>query len=187
MLTEKETTRYSKFLSLVLRHQPELIGITLDEQGWTNVATLLTKAQAHGQKLSFEQLAYIIETSPKQRFSFNDDHTRIRASQGHSVDVELGYTPVAPPEVLYHGTATRHQEAILHGVLLKMNRHHVHLSADTDTAHTVGARHGRPVIFQVDAARMHRDGYLFYQSANGVWLTEAVPAAYLELLPEQGR
>jgi putative RNA 2'-phosphotransferase len=181
MLTEKETTRYSKFLSLVLRHQPELIGITLDEQGWTDVATLLTKAQAHGQKLSFEQLAYIVETSPKQRFRFNEDQTQIRASQGHSVEVELGYTPVTPPDELYHGTATRHQEAILRDGLQKMNRHHVHLSADVATARNVGARHGRPVIFTVAAGQMHQAGRLFYQADNGVWLTDEVPAAYLQI------
>jgi putative RNA 2'-phosphotransferase len=180
MLSEKETTRASKFLSLILRHQPDLIGITLDEQGWTDVATLLTKARAHGQKLGFDELAYIVETSPKQRFRFNDDQTQIRASQGHSVEVELGYTPTAPPEVLYHGTATRHQEAILRDGLQKMARHHVHLSADMATARNVGARHGRVILFQVDAGQMHRDGRLFYQADNGVWLTDEVPTTYLQ-------
>lgn len=168
MLSEKETTRASKFLSLVLRHEPAQIGIVLDEQGWTDVAVLLTQLWTHGQPLSLEQLAHIVETSPKQRFKFNEDRTQIRASQGHSVAVELGYAAATPPETLYHGTAAQHQAVIQREGLRKMARHHVHLSTDVATARTVGSRHGQPVVFAVAAGEMHRAGALFYQADNGV-------------------
>lgn len=184
MLSEKETTRRSKLLSLVLRHDPTHIGIVLDEQGWTDVAALLTQLAVHKQPLSFEELVYIVETNAKQRFRFDDDRSRIRASQGHSVEVELGYTPVAPPEVLYHGTAVQYQADILRDGLRKMSRHHVHLSADVATARTVGQRHGRLVMFEVAAGVLHRSGHPFYQADNGVWLTDEVPPTHLELLPE---
>lgn len=184
MLSEKETTRRSKLLSLVLRHDPAHIGITLDEQGWVAVPELLAQLAKHQQPLTLEQLEYIVETNAKQRFRFNDDRSRIRASQGHSVEVELGYTPVAPPEVLYHGTAIQHQESILREGLRKMSRHQVHLSADLATARTVGKRHGRLVLFEVAAGLLHRAGQPFYQADNGVWLTDEVPAKYLRRLEE---
>ena len=184
MLSEKETTRHSKLLSLVLRHEPAHIGITLDEQGWVAVPELLAQLAKHQQPLTLEQLEHIVETSPKQRFRFSDDRRRIRASQGHSVGVELGYPPVAPPEVLYHGTARQHQENILRDGLRKMARHHVHLSADLATARAVGQRHGRLVLFEVAAGLLHRAGQPFYQADNGVWLTDEVPTAYLRQLPE---
>ncbi|MCI1186845.1 RNA 2'-phosphotransferase [Hymenobacter sp. DH14] len=186
MLSEKETTRRSKLLSLVLRHEPAHIGISLDEQGWVDVPTLLAQLAKHQQPLTFEELDYIVDTNAKQRFRFNDDRSRIRASQGHSVDVELGYTPVAPPEVLYHGTAIQHKENILRDGLRKMARHHVHLSADVATARTVGQRHGRLVVFAVAAGAMHRAGHSFFQADNGVWLTDEVPAAHLQLLADAG-
>ncbi|MDB5269287.1 MAG: 2-phosphotransferase, partial [Hymenobacter sp.] len=154
MLSKEGAIRRSKLLSLVLRHNPARIGIVLDEQGWTDVATLLTQLKAHKKPLSFEQLVYLVETNAKQRFRFNEDRSRIRASQGHSVEVELGYTPVTPPEVLYHGTAVQHQAAILRDGLQKMSRHHVHLSADVATARTVGSRHGRLIMFAVAAGSM---------------------------------
>ena len=182
MLSEKEITRRSKLLSLVLRHDPAHIGIVLDEQGWTAVAALLAQLQLHGPLMSFEQLAHIVETSPKQRFRFNDDQSLIRASQGHSVAVELGHTPVAPPEVLYHGTAIQHEAAILREGLRKMSRHNVHLSADLATACTVGRRHGELAVFVVAAGQLHRAGHSFYQADNGVWLTNEVPPAYLQRL-----
>ena len=184
MLSEKETTRRSKLLSLVLRHEPAHIGITLDEQGWAMVPELLAQLAKHQQPLTLQELEFIVDTSPKQRFRFSDDRSRIRASQGHLVGVELGYTPVVPPEVLYHGTAVQHQENILRDGLRKMARHHVHLSADVATARTVGQRHGRLVLFEVAAGPLHRAGQPFYQADNGVWLTEEVPAAYLRQLPE---
>lgn len=186
MLSEKETTRRSKLLSFVLRHDPARIGISLDEEGWVAVPELLTQLARHQQRLTLEELEYIVETNAKQRFRFSDDRSRIRASQGHSVAVELGYTPVVPPEVLYHGTAAQHQEAIVRDGLRKMGRHHVHLSANVATARTVGRRHGRLVLFEVAAGPMHRAGFPFYQADNGVWLTDEVPAAYLQQLPGVG-
>lgn len=184
MLSEKETTRRSKLLSLVLRHNPGRIGIHLDAQGWVSVAELLTQLAKHQQPLTLAELEYIIDTNAKQRFKFSDDRRRIRASQGHSVEVELGYAPVAPPELLYHGTAVQHQENIVREGLRKMSRHHVHLSADLATARTVGQRHGRLVLFEVAAGALHRAGHAFYQADNGVWLTDEVPPEYLKRLPE---
>jgi len=182
-LTEKALTTTSKFLSLVLRHHPEAIGIALDAGGWVAVDTLLARCRAHGRKLSRAELDEIVATSPKRRFAFSDDGTRIRASQGHSVAVDLGYAPAPPQEELYHGTTASSLSAIRAGGLRRMKRHHVHLSADAETARTVGARRGRPVILRVAAGRMHRDGHIFYLSSNGVWLTDQVPPEYVS---EQG-
>jgi putative RNA 2'-phosphotransferase len=179
MLSEKETTRLSKLLSLVLRHDPAHLGLTLDAQGWVAVDDLLAQAQVHQVPLTREKLSYIVDTSPKQRFSFNEDHSRIRASQGHSVEVALGYEAVVPPAVLYHGTAVQHQAAILAEGLRKMSRQQVHLSAEVETALAVGRRHGRPIVLAVDAAQMQHDGYAFYQADNGVWLTDEVPPRYV--------
>ncbi|WP_022825930.1 RNA 2'-phosphotransferase [Hymenobacter norwichensis] len=184
MLSEKETTKLSKLLSLVLRHDPAHLGLTLDAQGWANVPELLAQAQAHNVPLTLETLVHIVETSPKQRFRFSDDQQKIRASQGHSVEVALGYEPLTPPELLYHGTAAQHQAQIAQDGLKKMSRQQVHLSADVPTARTVGSRHGRPVVFEVATRQMQQDGYLFYQADNGVWLTDEVPARYLQILPD---
>ncbi|WP_019988798.1 RNA 2'-phosphotransferase [Rudanella lutea] len=179
MLAEAQTTRVSKFLSLVLRHKPEEIGITLDENGWTDVPTLLVKLAAKGHRITHEQLRFIVETNNKKRFAFNENETRIRANQGHSVEVDLGYVQKQPPNFLFHGTATRFLDAILAEGLKKMDRHHVHLSVDEQTAYKVGSRHGKPVILTVKAGEMVADGHVFYQSENGVWLTDHVPTAYL--------
>lgn len=179
MLFEKETTRISKFLSLVLRHQPETIGIELDDNGWTDVNTLIEKSNQAGVKFDFEVLKHVVDTNSKKRFAFNDSFELIRASQGHSVDVELGYTPQTPPAILYHGTAVKNIASILASGLEKRERHHVHLSADTETAIMVGQRYGKPFVFEVDAAKMHADGFPFFISENGVWLTDGVPAQYL--------
>ena len=179
MLTDSEANHVSKFLSLVLRHQPETIGITLDENGWTDVNILLGKLQTKGHRINFDQLHYLVETNNKKRFAFNIDETRIRASQGHSVDIDLGYLEKQPPKFLYHGTATRFLNAILAEGLKKMDRHHVHLSTDETTARTVGSRHGKPVVLTVKAEEMAADNFVFYQSENDVWLTEFVPAAYI--------
>ncbi|AHJ98594.1 RNA 2'-phosphotransferase [Hymenobacter swuensis] len=181
MLPDKETTRLSKLLSLVLRHDPAHLGLTLDEQGWVGVEELLRQAQAHKINLTHEMLLHIVDTSPKQRFRLSDDQQRIRASQGHSVVVELGYAPAVPPAVLYHGTTARHQAQIMREGLQKMSRQQVHLSADHATARQVGSRHGAPVVLRIDAARMHAEGHAFYRADNGVWLTEEVPARYLQL------
>jgi putative RNA 2'-phosphotransferase len=178
-MNEKETTRISKFLSLVLRHQPQLIGINLNEQGWVNVDELLQKAQQHGQLITPEVLNHVVETNAKKRFAFSDDKQQIRASQGHSVGVALGYGPQVPPNVLFHGTGSQSVESILKTGLEKRSRQHVHLSADIDTAIKVGSRHGKPVVLNVLASEMHSKGYVFYLSANGVWLTDKVPPEYI--------
>jgi putative RNA 2'-phosphotransferase len=178
--------KVSKFLSLVLRHQPDRIGLKLDPAGWVSVEELLEACQSHGFPLTKSELGAVVAGSDKQRFSFSDDRLQIRANQGHSVNVDLGYQPTAPPEDLYHGTVERFLISILDGGLSKGKRHHVHLSADLDTAQKVGARRGIPVILRVMSGRMHRDGYLFFRSENGVWLTDKVPPEYLEVIsPEQ--
>ncbi|MBL0742048.1 RNA 2'-phosphotransferase [Chryseolinea lacunae] len=184
MITEKETVRISKFLSLVLRHQPETIQITLDENGWTDVAVLLDRLKAHGLSVSKEILQHVVDTNSKKRFAFNDNQTKIRASQGHSVSVDLDYAPQTPPDILYHGTSTTALESIFKTGLEKRQRHHVHLSADKETARTVGQRYGKAVVLTVDTGAMHREGYAFYVSENAVWLTDHVPANYLKL-PEE--
>lgn len=181
MISAKETTRVSKFLSLVLRHQPETLGIHLDENGWTDVPVLLEKLNAGHFAITFEDLKHVVDTNEKKRFAFNDDATRIRASQGHSVSVELDYTPQVPPAELYHGSAEGNVPSILASGLDKRSRHHVHLSADPKTAVAVGQRHGKPVVFTVASGRMHADGFVFFQSDNQVWLTDHVPPAYLQI------
>jgi putative RNA 2'-phosphotransferase len=173
--------KQSKFLSLILRHKPETIGLTLEEGGWVAVAALLEAMRRHGRALGLAELKELVATNDKRRFAFSDDGLRIRASQGHSVEVELGYEPTEPPEELYHGTAEGSVEAILREGIARRKRHAVHLSERTDTAAMVGNRHGRAVVLAVAAGRMHRDGLAFYRSANGVWLTDAVPAEYLSV------
>ncbi|MFJ9778034.1 RNA 2'-phosphotransferase [Amycolatopsis sp. NPDC101161] len=173
-MNEKETTRISKRLSLHLRHDPAAIGLTLSPDGWAPVDALL-RALA----ITREQLDEVVETNNKRRFAFDETGTRIRASQGHSVDVDLGLADAVPPEVLYHGTVAKFLDAILREGLRPMKRHAVHLSATVDTARTVGARRGKPVILRVDAAGMTAAGHAFQVSANDVWLTAAVPPEYL--------
>lgn len=173
--------RISKFLSYVLRHKPEAIGITLDDAGWVDVDLLLQAMKAAGKPVSRNVLEEIVRTNDKQRFAFNDDGTKIRASQGHSIQIDLGLRPVTPPGVLYHGTATRFLDRILSAGLLPQRRQYVHLSPDEQTALRVGQRHGKPVILRIDAGAMHADGHIFFLSANGVWLTASVPPNYLHL------
>ncbi|MEM1263720.1 MAG: RNA 2'-phosphotransferase [Pseudomonadota bacterium] len=172
--------KLSKFLSLVLRHKPETIGVTLDDNGWVEVDELLLAMNAAGRTVSSEQLEHVIANNDKQRFVIRDG--RIRASQGHSIGVDLGLADAVPPDTLFHGTATRFRDSILADGLRLMNRDHVHLSADIDTAIAVGRWYGRPLLFTVAAARMVKDGRHFFLSENGVWLTGAVPATYLEEL-----
>ena len=179
MLTNKKTTQLSKFLSLILRHKPETINATLDSEGWISVEELLDKIKAHGQEMSRDELNHIVETNSKKRFAFDASGTKIRASQGHSIAVNLGYEAQAPPTLLYHGTATKHVDAILKEGLDKRNRQHVHLSADLDTARQVGQRHGKVVILKVQAQLMHTQGYKFFLSKNGVWLTDKVPVEFI--------
>jgi putative RNA 2'-phosphotransferase len=177
--------RISKFLSLVLRHNPKKIGIALDDGGWVTVSELLDACNSHGFALSLEELTTVVATNDKRRFALSEDGLRIRASQGHSVDVDLGYRPVAPPEFLYHGTAEDFLPSIRKGGLVKRKRHHVHLSKDPETATRVGARRGRPVVLTIKSGQMHSEGHAFYLSDNGVWLTEHVPASYL-VIPDAG-
>ena len=171
----------SKFLSLVLRHQPEAIGLVLDEQGWANVDDLLEKANQADRAITRDLLVQVVEQNDKQRFSLSVDGTRIRANQGHSIAVNLGLQARKPPEVLYHGTATRFLESILTQGLRPQKRQHVHLSPDLATAFRVGQRHGKPVILEVDTAGMQQDGQTFYCSANGVWLCDRVPPRFLSV------
>jgi putative RNA 2'-phosphotransferase len=174
----KET---SKYISLILRHKPETIGIHLDEHGWANVGELL-EGIGKTHTISMEILEEIVRTDEKQRYSFNEDKTLIRANQGHSVPVDVELEEVAPPEVLYHGTGEKFRESIEQEGLKPKSRLYVHMSADTETARKVGMRHGKPVIFRIQARKMQEDGYIFYKSVNGVWLTNAVPAAYLQVI-----
>jgi putative RNA 2'-phosphotransferase len=169
----------SKFLSLVLRHKPETIGIELDDKGWTDVNTLIEKSNNYGIKFNNEILNHIVATNSKKRFAFNDTFDRIRASQGHSVEIELGYTSQKPPEILYHGTGERSVQSILKTGIEKRNRHQVHLSAEIETAIKVGQRHGKPFVFKVLAEQMYNNEFEFFISDNGVWLTDNVPTKYL--------
>lgn len=180
MISEKQLTHISKFLSLVLRHQPETIAITLDQNGWTDVKDLIEKANNYGIKFDRETLNHIVATNPKKRFTFNDTLDKIRASQGHSVEIELGYTNQKPPEILFHGTAEKFVQSILNTGLEKGNRQQVHLSADIETAIKVGQRHGKPFVFKVLAEQMYDDKFEFFISDNGVWLTDNVPTKYLK-------
>lgn len=177
-----QTVETSKFLSFVLRHEPEAIGIQLDEQGWVGVEELLAAASRHGRKIDRNLLDRVVETNDKRRFEFSEDGLRIRASQGHSVNVDLGLAPVEPPDLLYHGTTTRFLDSIRADGLTSGERQHVHLSPDPETAVAVGRRHGKPVVLTVQAGRMYAAGHLFFLSANGVWLTDRVPTEYL-LIP----
>ncbi|MCC5479678.1 RNA 2'-phosphotransferase [Streptomyces sp. NPDC059680] len=176
-MDERRTVKVSKYLSKHLRHQPERIGLTLDQGGWVEIDTLIAAAAAHGFPFTREELDHVVAANDKRRFAI--EGSRIRASQGHSIEVELGLPPATPPPHLYHGTVARNLDAIRAEGLRPMSRHDVHLSADRETATRVGARRGRPVVLTVDAGAMHRDGHVFRVSANGVWLTEAVPPRYL--------
>jgi putative RNA 2'-phosphotransferase len=169
----------SKFLSFVLRHKPDAIGLALDPQGWVSIDELIEKANAAGTRFGRDDLLQVVDTSDKKRFSVSADGLRIRAAQGHSVSVELGLSPQEPPPVLYHGTATRFVDWILSEGLKPQKRQQVHLSVDLATAERVGQRHGKPVIFMIDALGMHRQGCKFYLADNGVWLTDQVPPKFL--------
>jgi putative RNA 2'-phosphotransferase len=179
---EASLIRVSKFISLVLRHDPGKIGLMLDENGWAGVDELLRQAHKAGVNLDRPTLEQVVAQNEKKRFAFSADGQKIRASQGHSIAVDLALQPVSPPDVLYHGTAERFHESIVEKGLIPGQRNHVHLSADTKTALMVGKRHGKPIIFIVKAREMEQAGFLFYLSENKVWLTDAVPTKYLVLL-----
>ena len=169
----------SKFLSLVLRHNPALVGIALDSAGWVAVEDLLEGCRRNGQPITLEELREVVRSSDKQRFTFSDDGQRIRANQGHSVQVDLGYEPAVPPEVLFHGTTKKYLESIRKNGLEKGKRHHVHLSEKRETA-AAGSRHGKLVILEIASGPIHRAGIPFYRTPNGVWLADQVPVEYLK-------
>ncbi len=176
---KKSLISTSKYLSLILRHDPQLIGLHLDEHGWASVEELLTKASAAGKDITPGLLFEVVKRNDKKRFAISDDGLRIRANQGHSLAVKLGLDPCEPPLVLYHGTAAKNLVAIRQQGLLPGSRQHVHLSADTETARRVGSRHGQPVVLIIDAATMHKHDFAFFLSENHVWLTKCVPATYI--------
>lgn len=179
MITEKEKKHISKFLSLVLRHKPETIGIELDKEGWADITELIEKSNKYGRKYDLNILTNIVSTNTKKRFSFNSSQSKIRASQGHSINVDLGYSNQEPPDLLYHGTAQNSVDSIIENGIEKRNRQHVHLSNDLETAIKVGQRHGKPYVFKIKASLMYKEGYEFFISENMVWLTEQVPSKYL--------
>ncbi|MBP0002439.1 MAG: RNA 2'-phosphotransferase [Cyanobacteria bacterium SBC] len=179
MLSRNRLVKVSKSLSYYLRHHPEELGLTLEVGGWVSVEKLLA---VYPFSLSREELQEVVDFNDKQRFSFDETGHKIRANQGHSITVDLQLTPTRPPAVLYHGTAAQWVESILDRGLQKMSRHHVHLSKDRSTAYQVGQRHGKPIVFQVNAAIMYDRDFTFYQSKNGVWLVDAVPPEYLTQL-----
>ncbi|KGM40424.1 RNA 2'-phosphotransferase [Aquabacterium sp. NJ1] len=185
MGTNKKVESTSKFLSLILRHEPQLVGLTLGDGGWVRVDELLTRCAQANKPISYELLKEVVETSDKKRFALSEDGALIRANQGHSVAVDLGLSPTTPPDKLYHGTASRFLDAIWVEGLTRRERHHVHLTAKLDVAMSVGQRHGQPVILEVDSLQMHLDGHKFFQSDNGVWLVGAVAVHYMRLLPQE--
>ncbi|MFK3650647.1 RNA 2'-phosphotransferase [Lysobacter enzymogenes] len=177
--------KLSKFLSLILRHEPQAIGLTLDAEGWAEVDDFIAKAGAHGKLYSRTLIETIVRDNDKQRFKLSDDGRRIRANQGHSIDIDLALAPLEPPATLYHGTATRFAGSIRKTGLEKRSRQHVHLSLDRDTAVKVGSRHGTPLVLHVRAGEMHARGLVFHRADNGVWLTDAVAPEFIDW-PAQG-
>jgi len=178
-MTETKNKKISKFLSFVLRHKPETINLVLDENGWANVEELITKSTNDSQGFTLEELDEIVQTNDKKRFVFNEDRTKIRANQGHSIEIDLALKPQQPPEFLYHGTAQSNRDSILENGIEKRKRQHVHLSQDKETATKVGMRHGKPLILTIKTGKMFEDGILFYLSENNVWLTDFVDAKYI--------
>lgn len=175
-----DNIQLGKFISLILRHKPETIGISLDKNGWANVNELLKGIQNQGINIDFERLNEIVETNNKKRYSFNEDKTKIRANQGHSINVDVELKEAIPPVKLYHGTATKYIDDIMKNGIIHKNRLHVHLSKDIETAINVGTRHGTPVVLEIDTKEMINDGYKFYLSENGVWLTSDIAPKYFK-------
>jgi len=177
--TDMDLNSTSKFISLILRHKPETIGIMLDEHGWASVEELIEGIRKT-RPFDMKMLEEIVRTDNKQRYSFNEDKTLIRANQGHSIPVDVELSVTEPPEYLYHGTGQKYVESIDRTGLIPKSRLYVHLSADPETAMKVGSRHGKPVIYRILSGQMQKDGYVFCRSVNGVWLTKEVPVKYLE-------
>lgn len=181
-MDKSRLVQISKYLSKHLRHKPDSLGLKLEPGGWVDVENLLTACATHQFSITRVEVEKVVAESDKQRFSFNETKTRIRANQGHSIEVDLQWQPQVPPDVLYHGTAKQFISSILETGLQKMSRHHVHLSPDIETAKKVGSRRGSPVILRIDAIAMHVSGLIFYCSENGVWLVDSVPPQYLKIL-----
>jgi len=179
---ERKLVKISKYLSKHLRHQPERLGLSLEDEGWVNVEDLLKACARHNFPVSLGELKEVVEKNDKKRFSFDESGKKIRANQGHSVAVDLKLTAQIPPVALYHGTAERNADLIKKHGLLKMARHHVHLSTNLETARQVGVRHGKPLIFKIDTTAMTAENFEFFVSANGVWLIEQVPPKFLTIL-----
>lgn len=178
----KQLDKISKFLSYILRHQPEAIGITLDTDGWVNIDNLIMQANQHGEQLTRELIEQVVKTSDKKRFTISDDGVKIRAAQGHSTaQVKVNHIAKIPPEFLYHGTATRFLDSIKEKGLIARDRHYVHLSTDEQTAISVGQRHGKPVVIKIKALLMFQQGFKFFLADNGVWLIKTVPTEFLQL------
>ena len=172
----------SKYMSLILRHKPDVIGIELDEHGWANVNDLISGIEKDNHGFNFELLEEIVRSDSKQRYSFNDDKSLIRANQGHSINVDVELKEKEPPEYLYHGTGEKYVKFINQDGLIPKSRLYVHLSKDIKTAENVGKRHGKEIIYRINSGRMYRNGYKFYLSENGIWLTKEAPVKYLEMV-----
>lgn len=184
-MTDARRSTVSKYISRHLRHTPDAIGLTLGEGGWVEICTLLSAASDNEFPITRNELEEVVRRCSKQRFALDVERQLIRANQGHSVEVDLALDPLAPPPQLYHGSSSRFRASIVASGLRKMSRQHVHLSADVETAITVGSRHGKPIVFVIDTMSMSCDGIVFFRAANGVWLTDHVPPQYLsELQPE---
>lgn len=184
-MRKRRSDSTSRFISLILRHKPEAIGITLDEHGWADVQELIDGInKSDGHDLDIEVLEEIVRTDEKQRYSFNEDHTLIRANQGHSIPVDVELEEKNPPGILWHGTGEKYVSSIDTQGLIPKSRLYVHLSTDSETARKVGSRHGKPVIYEIDCKKMSDDGYKFFESVNHVWLTKEVPARYMRKLKE---
>jgi putative RNA 2'-phosphotransferase len=181
-MNDKRRIHISKFISKHLRHEPEKLGLKLEPGGWVLVMELLSGAAHAGCTFTREELDEVVRLCDKQRYALDDTGTKIRANQGHSSEVDLQLEQQEPPAELYHGTVERNFDIILREGLSKMARHHVHLSPDTTTAHKVGSRHGKPALLVIDVAKMRADGHIYFRSANGVWLVDAVPPQYLRVL-----
>ncbi|MBG2874353.1 RNA 2'-phosphotransferase [Proteus alimentorum] len=177
----KDKVQISRFLSYILRHAPESIGLTLDHQGWGEISKLIPLAQKNGTPLTLELIKDVVKTNDKKRFAISEDGLFIRAVQGHSLKTTVDYQPIKPPTILYHGTATRFIDSIFEQGLMPNGRQYVHLSQEYKTAVNVGSRHGKAVVLTIDSEAMFSDGFEFYQADNGVWLTQTVPVKYLKI------
>ncbi|MBD1370936.1 RNA 2'-phosphotransferase [Hazenella sp. IB182357] len=185
MRNHSDMIRKSKFLSKVMRHEPSIIGVLPDKNGWIDVDLLLDRCNHYGIELDLKTLKYIVESNDKKRFAFSKDQTKIRASQGHSIKVDLELKPLTPPEYLYHGTAKHFLKSIFRDGLLPGKREYVHLTRDIKAASLVGKRHGKLILLRVLAEEMHHEGYFFYRSENNVWLTATVPARFIKQIEQE--